>query len=148
PDSESVKDQIEAKSRIEASIAHSKTALDFLMEEMALCKTQINENEARLDATLIQKNAEDFEGKRNEQVAEHLIEMRGIVDEFKAQLVKDNIATLEKRIKSKFDSLERKSELVAKVSINPQTFNLTLLGLDGLALDTKRLSAGERQLLS
>ncbi|CAK2406714.1 DNA sulfur modification protein DndD [Vibrio crassostreae] len=148
PDSESVKDQIETKSRIEASIAHSKTTLDSLMEEMALCKTQINENEARLDATLIQKNAEDFEGKRNEQVAEHLIEMRGIVDEFKAQLVKDNIATLEKRIKSKFDSLERKSELVAKVSINPQTFNLTLLGLDGLALDTKRLSAGERQLLS
>ncbi|MGR5000951.1 DNA sulfur modification protein DndD [Vibrio celticus] len=148
PDSESVKEQIEAKGRIEASIAHSKTTLDSLMEEMALCKTQINENEARLDATLIQKNAEDFEGKRNEQVAEHLVEMRGIVDAFKAQLIEENIATLEKRIKSKFDSLERKSELVAKVKINPETFNLTLLGLDGLALDTKRLSAGERQLLS
>ena len=94
------------------------------------------------------ENAEDFEGKRNEQVAEHLVEMKGIVDAFKAQLIKENIATLEKRIKSKFDSLERKSELVAKVKINPETFNLTLLGLDGLALDTKRLSAGERQLLS
>lgn len=148
PDSESVKEQIEAKGRIEASIAHSKTTLDSLMEEMAQCKTQINENEARLDATLIQQNAEDFEGKRNEQVAEHLVEMKDIVDAFKAQLVKENIATLEKRIKSKFDSLERKSELVAKVKINPETFNLTLLGLDGLALDTKRLSAGERQLLS
>ncbi|MUK28682.1 DNA sulfur modification protein DndD [Aliivibrio fischeri] len=148
PDSESVKDQIETKGRIEASIAHSKTTLDSLMEEMALCKAQINENEARLDATLIQKNAEDFEGKRNEQVAEHLVEMKGIVDAFKAQLIKENIATLEKRIKSKFDSLERKSELVAKVKINPTTFNLTLLGLDGLTLDTKRLSAGERQLLS
>lgn len=148
PDSESVKEQIEAKGRIEASIAHSKTTLDSLMEEMALCKTQINENEARLDATLIQQNAEDFEGKRNEQVAEHLVEMRGIVDAFKAQLIEENISTLEKRIKSKFDSLERKSELVEKVRINPETFNLTLLGLDGLALDTKRLSAGERQLLS
>ncbi|MDE1324518.1 DNA sulfur modification protein DndD [Vibrio aestuarianus] len=148
PDSESVKEQIEAKGRIEASIAHSKTTLDSLMEEMAQCKAQINENEARLDATLIQQNAEDFEGKRNEQVAEHLVEMKGIVDAFKAQLIKENIATLEKRIKSKFDSLERKSELVAKVKINPETFNLTLLGLDGLALDTKRLSAGERQLLS
>ncbi|MGF1742039.1 DNA sulfur modification protein DndD [Vibrio profundum] len=148
PDSDSVKDQIETKSKIEASISHSKTTLDSLMEEMAQCKTQINENEARLDATLIQQNAEDFEGKRNQQVAEHLVEMKYIVDEFKAQLIKENIATLEKRIKSKFDSLERKSELVAKVNINPQTFNLTLLGLDGLALDTKRLSAGERQLLS
>ncbi|EGR0169286.1 DNA sulfur modification protein DndD [Vibrio alginolyticus] len=148
PDSESVKEQIEAKGRIEASIAHSKTTLDSLMEEMAQCKTQINENETRLDATLIQQNAEDFEGKRNEQVADHLVEMKGIVDAFKAQLIKENIATLEKRIKSKFDSLERKSELVAKVKINPETFNLTLLGLDGLALDTKRLSAGERQLLS
>ncbi|EIL2909396.1 DNA sulfur modification protein DndD [Vibrio sp. 2-1(7)] len=148
PDSESVKEQIETKGRIEASIAHSKTTLDSLMEEMAQCRTQINENEARLDATLIQQNAEDFEGKRNEQVAEHLVEMKGIVDAFKAQLIKENIATLEKRIKSKFDSLERKSELVAKVKINPETFNLTLLGLDGLALDTKRLSAGERQLLS
>ncbi|WP_136484169.1 DNA sulfur modification protein DndD [Vibrio sp. H11] len=148
PDSESVKEQIEAKGRIEASIAHSKTTLESLMEELAQCKTQINENEARLDATLIQQNAEDFENKRNLQVAEHLVEMKDIVDAFKAQLIKENISTLEKRIKSKFDSLERKSELVAKVNINPMTFNLTLLGVDGLPLDTKRLSAGERQLLS
>ncbi|MGL5110416.1 MAG: DNA sulfur modification protein DndD [Vibrio ordalii] len=148
PDSESVREQIEAKGRIEASIAHSKTTLESLMEELAQCKTQINENEARLDATLIQQNAEDFEGKRNQQVAEHLVEMKDIVDAFKAQLIKENIATLEKRIKSKFDSLERKSELIAKVSINPETFNLTLADLDGLPLDTKRLSAGERQLLS
>lgn len=148
PDSESVREQIEAKGRIEASIAHSKTILESLMEELAQCKTQINENEARLDATLIQQNAEDFEGKRNQQIAEHLVEMKDIVDAFKAQLIKENIATLEKRIKSKFDSLERKSELIAKVSINPETFNLTLADLDGLPLDTKRLSAGERQLLS
>ncbi|PRQ62033.1 DNA sulfur modification protein DndD [Vibrio sp. V01_P9A10T6] len=148
PDSESVREQIEAKGRIEASIAHSKTTLESLMEELAQCKTQINENEARLDATLIQQNTEDFEGKRNQQVAEHLVEMKEIVDAFKAQLIKENIATLEKRIKSKFDSLERKSELITKVSINPETFNLTLADLDGLPLDTKRLSAGERQLLS
>ena len=148
PDSESVREQIEAKGRIEASIAHSKTTLESLMEELAQCKTQINENEARLDATLIQQNTEDFEGKRNQQVAEHLVEMKDIVDAFKAQLIKENIATLEKRIKSKFDSLERKSELITKVSINPETFNLTLADLDGLPLDTKRLSAGERQLLS
>ncbi|HDZ9329987.1 TPA: DNA sulfur modification protein DndD [Vibrio cholerae] len=148
PDFETVREQIEAKGRIEASIAHSKTILESLMEELAQCKTQINENEARLDATLIQQNAEDFEGKRNQQIAEHLVEMKDIVDAFKAQLIKENIATLEKRIKSKFDSLERKSELIAKVSINSETFNLTLADLDGLPLDTKRLSAGERQLLS
>ncbi|HIF9129484.1 TPA: DNA sulfur modification protein DndD [Photobacterium damselae] len=148
PDSESVKEQIEAKSKIEASIAHTKATLDSLMEEMAQCKTQINENEARLDATLIQQNSEDFESKRNQQVAEHLVEMKNIIDLFKAKLIEDNISKLEQRIKSKFDSLARKSELVAKVKINPDTFNLTLLGLDGLALDTKRLSAGERQLLS
>lgn len=148
PDSESVKGQIQEKSKIEASIDHSKSALDSLMEEMAQCKSQINDNEARLDATLIQQNAEDFESKRNTQVAEHLVEMKTIVDEFKATLIKENIETLEKRIKSKFDSLERKAELVAKVKIHPDTFKLTLLGLDGLPLDTKRLSAGERQLLS
>ncbi|MEF1205323.1 DNA sulfur modification protein DndD [Photobacterium damselae] len=148
PDSESVKEQIEAKSKIEASIAHIKATLDSLMEEMAQCKTQINENEARLDATLIQQNSENFESKRNQQVAEHLVEMKNIIDLFKAKLIEDNISKLEQRIKSKFDSLARKSELVAKVKINPDTFNLTLLGLDGLALDTKRLSAGERQLLS
>lgn len=148
PDFHSVKDQIETKARIEASIVYSKITLDSLMEEMAQCKTQINENESRLDATLIQQNAEDFEGKRNKQVAEHLVEMKDIVDQFKAQLIKENIITLEKRIKSKFDSLERKSELVSKVNINPETFHLTLLGVNGLALDTNRLSAGERQLLS
>lgn len=148
PDVKLVKPQLKYKDKLDIASNMNKLHLDALAEDLIHCKSQINENEARLDATLILQNAEDFEGKRNKQVVDHLAEIKSIVDAFKASLIKENITTLEKRIKSKFDSLERKSELVAKVKINPETFNLTLLGLDGLVLDTKRLSAGERQLLS
>lgn len=148
PDSESVKEQIKAKGRVEATIDHYKALLNDLMENMAQCKCQLHDNEARLDATLIQQNAEDFESQRNQQVAEHLVEMKDIIDGFKTQLIQENISKLEARISNKFRALGRKSELISKINIHPMSFKLTLLGIDSKEIDSKRLSAGERQLLS
>lgn len=148
PDYASVESIIKEKESLSQSIDQKTHQLEAALEDRAQCKNQLHENESKLDATLIQKNSEEFEHKRNQQVADHLVEMKCIVDEFKASLIKENISGLESRIKSKFDQLGRKEALVSDIKINPSTFSMTLFGLDRKPLDPKRLSAGERQLLS
>lgn len=148
PDYASVENIIKEKESLSQSIEQKTHQLEAALEDRAQCKNQLHENESKLDATLIQKNSEEFEQKRNQQVAEHLVEMKSIVDEFKASLIKENISGLERAIKAKFDQLGRKEALVSDIKINPTTFNMTLFGLDRKPLDPKRLSAGERQLLS
>ncbi|SJN58067.1 chromosome segregation protein [Vibrio ruber DSM 16370] len=148
PDYESVKDLIAAKENVEARIEQSKLHLEATLEERNQCQNQLHENESRLDATLVQQNAETFEHQRNQQVADHLVEMKSIIDDFKEMLIRENISKLEDKIKRKFDSLGRKSELISKVHINTQNFKLQILGNNNQPIDSARLSAGERQLLS
>ncbi|WP_068714514.1 DNA sulfur modification protein DndD [Vibrio tritonius] len=148
PDFESVKDKIETKDNIEVKLKENSLYIEALIEERNQCIKQIHENELRLEATLVQKNIETFEHKRNQQVADHLIEMRTIIDNFKEVLIKENISKLERKIKSKFDTLGRKSNLITEIKINPISFNLTIKGTDYKPIDPKRFSAGERQLLS
>ncbi|MGR6832005.1 DNA sulfur modification protein DndD [Aliivibrio wodanis] len=148
PDYDSVKDQIKEKQKLELLIEQKTHQLEATMEERNQCKNQLHELEGRLDATLVQQSAENFEQLRNKQVAEHLDEMKAIIDSFKSNLINENIAKLESKIKSKFTQLERKSNLIARIEINPKTFHLTLIDGDNKPLEPKRLSAGERQLLS
>lgn len=148
PDYDSVKELIQEKDLFLTQLNQNKYYLEATLEERNQCKNQLHENESKLDATLIQQNAETFEHQRNQQVAEHLSEMKEIVDAFKVLMVSENISSLEKTIKSKFDTLGRKEALISKVQIDPQNFNITLFGIDHKPMDAKRLSAGERQLFS
>ena len=148
PDYDSVKELIKEKESFLDKLNQNKYHLESTLEERNQCKNQLHENESRLDATLIQNNTEIFEHQRNQQVAEHLVEMKAIVDSFKSTMITENISILEKTIKSKFDTLGRKEALISKVKIDPKTFNITLFGIDHKAIDAKRLSAGERQLFS
>ncbi|MBE8233349.1 MAG: DNA sulfur modification protein DndD [Endozoicomonadaceae bacterium] len=148
PDYDSVKDQVTEKQKIEIEIEQKRSHLEASIEDINHCKKQINDVEARLDATLLQQNVETFEQERNQSVAEHLSEMQTIIENFKDKLITENIAKLEFKIKTKFEQLERKTNLISQVEINPKSFHLTLIGSDDKRIEPKRLSAGERQLLS
>lgn len=148
PDYDSVKDLIRKKESLLLQLDQNKHHLEAILEERNQCKNQLHENEAKLDATLIQQNSEIFEHQRNQQVADHLIEMKDIVDAFKSKMITENISSLEKAIKHKFYILGRKEILISKVKIDPQSFNITLFDIDHKSMDAKRLSAGERQLFS
>ena len=148
PDADSVKEHVSEKHRIEERIEEKRLHLESCIEEVNHCKKMINDVEARLDATLLQQNVETFEQERNQSVAEHLTEMQQIIESFKDKLINENIHKLETKIKSKFEQLERKSHLISKVQINPKSFHLKLIGSDNKLIEPKRLSAGERQLLS
>jgi DNA sulfur modification protein DndD len=67
---------------------------------------------------------------------------------FRLKLIDSRRNDLEKLIVESFRALIRKSDLVERIAIDPETMGLTLYGPSGIELSPAKLSAGERQLLA
>jgi DNA sulfur modification protein DndD len=67
---------------------------------------------------------------------------------FRLKLIDSRRNQLEKLIVESFRALIRKSDLVERIAIDPETMGLTLYGPRGIDLTPAKLSAGERQLLA
>lgn len=61
-------------------------------------------------------------------------------------LTRQRLNMLEKSIVKAFNAICRKEQLLSKVRIEPETFEVSLVGADGHVLGVGDLSAGERQL--
>ena len=56
------------------------------------------------------------------------------------------VSTLERNVESMLRNLVRKDDLVAKLSIDPRTFSVTLSDSHGEVLKKANLSAGEKEI--
>ena len=74
--------------------------------------------------------------------------VRETMRQFRIRVLERKIKQIESLILESFQQLLRKKELVTAIRIDPATYRMTLLGLDGRELHADRLSAGERQLLA
>jgi DNA sulfur modification protein DndD len=70
------------------------------------------------------------------------------MNSFRMAVVGRNVSQIERLILESFQQLLRKESLISEIKIDPQTYAVELRGSDGKKLSTKRLSAGERQLLA
>ena len=70
------------------------------------------------------------------------------LEEFRSRILEENIHRVEAAILESFQELIRKPRLVSRLTINPDTFQLTLHGADHKPLTRHQLSAGENQLLA
>ena len=66
---------------------------------------------------------------------------------FRAATIERHVARIEHLVLESYQHLLRKTSLVTRLSIHPETFSLTLFGRTGDVLSAESLSAGERQLL-
>lgn len=82
------------------------------------------------------------------RVIEHVGRVRVTLDKFRDAVIRRHLARIEALVLDSFQQLLRKKTLVAKLAIDPATFQLELTGRDGQCLSPDRLSAGERQLLA
>ena len=73
--------------------------------------------------------------------------VRETLANFRAATVKRHVARIEHLVLESYQHLLRKSSLVTRLSIHPESFSLTLFGRSGEVLPAESLSAGERQLL-
>src|SRR5262249_31697892 len=67
---------------------------------------------------------------------------------FRRAVVERHVRRIEQLVHESYAQLLRKSSLITRLAIDPETFRLTLYGRDGEVFSAERLSAGERQLLA
>lgn len=60
----------------------------------------------------------------------------------------NKVKTLESIITEMYLLLENKEDLVERLSINPETFGITLYGYDGREINKRELSSGEKEILA
>lgn len=73
--------------------------------------------------------------------------VRETLTDFRAATIERHVAHIEHLVLESYQHLLRKTSLVTRLSIHPETFSLTLFGKSGDVLPAESLSAGERQLL-
>ena len=148
PDYNDVKEILSELAFIEAGFKNKQTLLEHnnRLLEQALAKQDVLNT--RYTNLLTQQNKDTFEQKRALQVSEHIDKLKGTMQSFAKTMIKENIQLLEQKIAEKFVGLTRKDNLISSVSVNTETFALTLLSQEEDILPPSRLSAGERQLLA
>ena len=73
--------------------------------------------------------------------------VRETLDAFRRVMVKRHISRIERLVLDSYQQLLRKTSLVTRLAIDPETFALELYTRSGSPLRSESLSAGERQLL-
>ena len=67
---------------------------------------------------------------------------------FRRAVTERHVRRIEQLVLESYQQLLRKASLVSRLTIDPETYSLTLYGRDDKVLNAEQLSAGERQLLA
>lgn len=89
-------------------------------------------------------------GQRQDRlrVLRHVTKVRATMGAFRHAVTARHVRRIEQLVLESYKQLLRKASLISRLTINPETFDLTLYGRDDRVLSAERLSAGERQLLA
>ena len=74
-------------------------------------------------------------------------QVRDTLETFRREMVKRHLSRIERLVLDSYQQLLRKTSLVTRLCIDPQTFSLELHGRSSTPMRAENLSAGERQLL-
>jgi DNA sulfur modification protein DndD len=128
--------------------AEKMAELDSLQIRRDVMTRQRNEAEARLDRfgdrDIDAKVAEDD----RQRMLKHSKRVRETLGKFRTEVIRRHVSNMEALMLEAFRTLLRKSDLVHGLTIDPETFQITLTGRGNQPLPFDRLSAGERQLLA
>lgn len=138
-------DQLQERS---AAVAGAEARVRQFEEQLA----ELENNERHLDVRLSASRArlsKDFKGQVQEQRAIAAGQRaRSLLSQFKERLLASKATWLSEMITTEFKALMRKQRLVSRVSVDPDSYEVTIHGARGHELPMERLSAGERQLLA
>jgi DNA sulfur modification protein DndD len=141
PASDTVAHLVEAVAVGVAKLAAATARRDSLTVDREAVDRSLTRERDRMDELFSQRREAD-------RIAVHSARARDVLASFRAAVAAKKLHALESRIADNFRRLLRKAELVDSISIDPVTFQLTVIGSEGVPIPPERLSAGERQLMA
>jgi len=139
--SKSFEENRDQKTRLEGQ-------LQQIQEDLAPYERELAVLNRRYEAALEKEYAAASGDDRVRRQGERMQEAREVLSAFRSEVLRKNLRRIEVAVLECFQHLVRKARLVSNLSINPESFTLTLTQADGRTLPRRDLSAGESQLLS
>ena len=140
--------------RISAEREAAKTELAALEaqyagmgEEIVRLVREIERKEQLLTGLIHDEAADQNRLDERERILRHVDRVRSTLGEFRRAVVSRHVRRIEQLVFESYRQLLRKESMIADLSIDPDSFAITIFARDGKALNSDRLSAGERQLL-
>lgn len=154
------------RSRLKAQIkgfdaGSARNALDRLKAaeyELGVADTQLSQMERTIASlrhrisTLTAEHARAIDIHCDIKNAIHKVDLaertRAALAVYESRILNRRIETLSSHFLACFNGLIQKKRLFRKVRVDPESFNFSLIGEDGIEIHKNRLSAGERQVFA
>jgi DNA sulfur modification protein DndD len=115
-----------------------------LEEEIDRVQREISD----IDRRLASFNEKVQEGQKREERIAVVKRSQAALKEYLLVVTQLKLEQLEREVAQCFGAICRKGDLVDKIRINPESFDITLLDKNGQQISKERLSAGEKQVFS
>jgi DNA sulfur modification protein DndD len=148
PNRDTIAQVAEERDTLKREIAELEALYAAMGQDIERQERELVRREQNL-ARLIEADAKE-KGIRDDRarVLHHAGKVRATLGAFRLAVIERHVRRIEQLVLESYQQLLRKGALVTRLSIDPESYALTLYGRDGETLSAERLSAGERQLLA
>jgi DNA sulfur modification protein DndD len=138
-------EQMQARTK---AVSVAEALLHDLARDLAEARASQAHFGTRMDVALQKVRAEMKESAFELQTLEAASRARQTLVAFREKLLASKALWLSEMITSEFKQLLRKRNLISRVLVEPQTYEVSIEDINGHTLPMERLSAGERQILA
>jgi DNA sulfur modification protein DndD len=148
PDEEAIQPLLLEAAQARAEVIALETDLAAVACKKSQTEALLNRKKLELDRAV----RESVEGRLNSEEAIRITEYSNLAQSvlvtFRTRIIEKHLGEVQGLILNSLQHLLRKKRLVRDLTINPQSFEICLIGNDDKLIRPERLSAGERQLLA
>lgn len=127
---------------------HQRIKLAGLRDQYEKLRKELDARSAERLRHLERSTSQAFVDESHRRILKHAESVRSTLGLFRQAVAKQHIGKLESLITESFKQLVRKEALIDRISIDLDSYDLSLFKSNGEMIPTERLSAGERQLLA
>ncbi|MCY4194729.1 MAG: DNA sulfur modification protein DndD [bacterium] len=148
PDADSIEPSIQQVANAEAELRAAEKSLEKAKIDLSGAERRADQAQRQLDAIAHQMLDAGANEKNTARVAREVAAADEVLAEFATHMIRKNLGRITNEIDIALATLLRKQRLMSGVAINPDDLTITLLNPQQEPVDTRRLSAGERQLMA
>lgn len=148
PEEATIADIQQQLSRNDKTLIQERAKKSIFEDQLSVLQRQSELAEVKLRNLKLAYNKNSFDSELDRNIGTNINSVKIILKNFHQSMVEKHIKHLESLILDSFMSLISKSRLIKRITITPETYQLTLLDEQLEPITSSRLSAGERQILA
>ena len=120
-------------------LAEKQASLDMQLSELTLTKGELDRKIEQLHHKIEDSNKQD-------EKLQSVLKVEKVLAKYHLHLAKQKINSLQEEFTSIFKVVHRKDDMIARIEIDPETFNVTLYDRRGKVINKSSLSSGELEI--